>query len=72
MFFGQKHVCRADRMSEAFSRINLVFSSLCKMLETRPTVSLLLFGPVTLLCGLKCGTFLFLFDERGICSAVRL
>ena len=46
-------------MTEAFLYITVVFLPSYKSPKTLPVTTLLLFGPVTLLCVLKCGTFLF-------------
>ena len=46
------------------------FSSLCKLHKTVPVTTLLMFGPVTLLYGLKCGTFLLYYmSERPVWSS---
>ena len=41
------------------------FFSSQKMHNTQPATTLLLFDPVMLLCGLKCGTFLFYLMSEG-------
>lgn len=49
----------------AFSCITVMCFSSYKLLKTLPVTMLLLFGPVTLLCGLKCKTFLFHLLSEG-------
>lgn len=46
------------------------FLSSCKLQESLPATTLLLFGVVTLLCGFKFGTFLFylLMKDLFICQ----
>ena len=58
-------------MIEVFPCMDVVFFSLYRKLKTWPAATSLLFGPVTLLCGLKCRWFLFLFVEWRICYDVR-
>ena len=53
------NVGRTDRMTDTFPRITAVFFLLYKSSKTLPVTTFLLSGPVMLLCGLKCGTFLF-------------
>ena len=67
MLFGREcdEESVADGMTEAFPRINLVYLSSYKLPKTRPATTLLLFGQVALLCGLKCGTFLFYLLSEG-------
>ena len=45
-------------VSEAFPCMDVVFFSSYKLSKTLPVATLLLIGPVMLLCGLRCGTFL--------------
>ena len=52
-------------MTDAFPRMDAVLSSSYQMLNTLPANTLLLFGPVMLLCGLKCGTFAFYSMTEG-------
>ena len=53
-----------DRVTEAFPR-SVVFFSTYMLPKTLPVTTELLFGMVTLLCGLKCGTFLFYLMSEG-------
>ena len=46
-----QRVSRTDRMTDASPHITWVFSSSYKLQQTLPVTTLLLFGPVTLLCG---------------------
>ena len=48
-------------MTDTSPRITAVFFSSRKVLKTLPVTMLLLFGPVTLLCG----TFLFILLREG-------
>lgn len=71
---SKSHVTKGllDRQDEAFPRIDVKMFSLHKLPKTLPGTTLLLFGPVTLLCRLKCGTLLFYLTSEQSVPLLRL
>lgn len=65
-------VDRTDTMITTFPHINAVSPPQYKMLQPVPATTLLLFGLVTVPCGLKFGTFLFHLVSEGSVLTVRL
>ena len=60
----------SDRMTDTFQSITAVFFSLYKLTKTLPGTTLLMFGPVTLLCGTFFGWVKDLLSYR-IANAIR-
>lgn len=71
---SKSHVTKSlsDRWDEAFPCIDVKVFSLHKLPKTLPGTTLLLFGPATLFCRLKCETLLFYLTSEESVPLLRL
>ena len=57
---------QTDRMTAPFQHIHLPFFPSYKLSKTITACTILLFGLIILLCGLKCGTFVPYFERYPV------